>query len=71
MVSGPINPNFCGWRCDTPLERAQVYDPKGSEMIRTIDGVVIEHGPRTRFKIIATDSGMRSLETDVARRSTP
>lgn len=40
-----------------PFAEAQIYYPQGSEMIRDINVVILERGPRTRFKLVPSDQG--------------
>lgn len=46
-----------------PLVQAQIYFPEGEEMIRDVKIVILERGPRTRFKIVPSDPGMAALDT--------
>jgi hypothetical protein len=50
-----------------PFAEAQIYYPEGSEMIRDINVVILERGPRTRFKLVPSDPGMAQLDAMLRR----
>jgi hypothetical protein len=45
-----------------PFNEAQIYYETGSEMIRDMTVVVLERGPRTRFKLVPNDPAMAQFD---------